>query len=68
MEAQAAKLPDLELRTITVPETGDDGTKLFGEIDSALADIPRARLAGTIAITDGQIHDVPKPQRRAARR
>jgi hypothetical protein len=59
IEAQAAKLPDLELRTITVPESGDDGTKLFGEIDKALADIPRARLAGTIAITDGQIHDVP---------
>jgi hypothetical protein len=59
IEAQAAKLPDLELRTVTVPEAGDDGTKLFSEVDKALADIPRSRLAGTIAITDGQIHDVP---------
>ena len=57
--AQAAKLPDLELRTITVPEQGDAGTRLFTMIDRALADIPRSRLAGTIAITDGEIHDVP---------
>ncbi|HEY0185157.1 MAG TPA: hypothetical protein VGC09_20335, partial [Rhodopila sp.] len=60
IEAQAAHLSDLELRTITVPETGNAGTRLFAEIDRALADIPRSRLAGTIAITDGQLHDVPK--------
>ena len=68
IEAQAAHLPDLELRTITVPEAGNAGTRLFAEVDRALADIPRSRLAGTIAITDGQLHDVPKatPGRRAA--
>jgi hypothetical protein len=55
----AAKLPDLELRTVTVPESGDAGTRLFNVIDRALADIPRSRLAGTIAITDGQVHDIP---------
>jgi hypothetical protein len=57
---QAAKLPDLELRTVSVPESGDSGTRLFGAIDRALADIPRSRLAGTIAITDGQAHDIPE--------
>jgi hypothetical protein len=57
---QAAKQPDLELRTVTVPEAGDAGTRLFGAIDRALADIPRSRLAGTIAITDGQVHDIPE--------
>jgi hypothetical protein len=56
---QAAKQADLELRTVTVPESGDSGTRLFGAIDRALADIPRSRLAGTIAITDGQVHDIP---------
>jgi hypothetical protein len=60
IEAQAAHLPDLELRTITVPESGNAGTQLFASVDRALADIPRSRLAGTIAITDGQIHDVPQ--------
>ena len=56
---QAARLPDLELRTIAVAESGDTGTRLFSEIDRALADIPRSRFAGTIAITDGQVHDIP---------
>ena len=44
IEQQAAKLPDLELRTVTVPESGDAGTRLFAAIDRALADIPRSRL------------------------
>ncbi|MDT5350891.1 MAG: hypothetical protein QOH91_4178, partial [Mycobacterium sp.] len=60
IEAQAAHLSDLELRTITVPEAGNAGTRLFTEVDRALADIPRARLGGTIVITDGQLHDLPK--------
>jgi hypothetical protein len=59
LEAQAARLPDLELRVLTVPEHGDNGTQLFGAIAGALADIPLSRFAGTIAITDGQIHDIP---------
>ncbi len=46
-------MPDLELRTVTVPESGSDGTRLFAAIDRALADIPRARLAGVVAVTDG---------------
>ena len=59
IEEQAAGLPDLELRTVTVPESGTEGTRLFAAIDRALADIPRARLAGVVAITDGQVHDIP---------
>src|ERR1700735_83336 len=59
---QAAKLPNLELRTIMVPESGDSGTRLFASIDRALADIPRSRLAGTIDITDGQVHDIPNTE------
>jgi hypothetical protein len=59
LAAQAAKFPDLELRTVDVPESGDSGTLLFGAIERALADIPRARFAGTIAITDGQANDIP---------
>ncbi len=60
IQAQAAKMPDLELRTVTVPEGGNAGTQLFSAIDRVLADIPRSRFAGTIAITDGQVHDTPK--------
>ncbi|MBN8871549.1 MAG: hypothetical protein J0H67_01825, partial [Rhodospirillales bacterium] len=54
---QAARFPDLELRTVMVPEAGDSGTQLFAAIDRALGDIPRNRLAGVVAVTDGQVHD-----------
>ncbi len=54
----AGRLPDLELRTVVVPEAGQDGTRLFGAISRALADIPRARLSGIVALTDGQSHDL----------
>lgn len=60
IESDAAHLPGLDLRTIVVPEAGSNGTQVFAAIDRALADIPRSRLAGTVAITDGQIQDVPK--------
>ncbi len=56
---QARQFRDLDLRTVTVPEKGDAGTLLFAEIERAIGDIPRSRLAGIVAITDGQIHDVP---------
>ncbi|MEO8715069.1 MAG: hypothetical protein ABI369_08655 [Acetobacteraceae bacterium] len=59
IEAQAARMPDLQLRTILVPEGGGGGTRLFASVERALADIPRARFAGTIAITDGEVHDIP---------
>jgi hypothetical protein len=59
IEAQAHGLHDLELRTITVPESGSEGNRLFTAIERALADIPRARLAGIVAVTEGQVHDIP---------
>ncbi|NOG72938.1 hypothetical protein [Roseicella sp. DB1501] len=59
LEARLGRLPDLEFRTVEVPEGGNQGTRLFTAMEQALAEIPRARLAGVIALTDGQVHDVP---------
>jgi hypothetical protein len=59
VEMEAEKAPDLQLRTIAVPEGGGSGTRLFEAIGRAMSDIPSARFAGTIAITDGQVHDIP---------
>jgi uncharacterized membrane protein len=59
LKAEAARLPGLELRSVTVPESGRDGTLLWTAARAALADIPPNRLAGILAITDGQIHDLP---------
>ena len=60
IEARAGRLPELELRTVEVAEAGNQGTRLFSALERALADVPRARLAGVIALTDGQAHDVPE--------
>ena len=57
---QIGQFPGLELRTVIVDEKGDAGTQLFADIERAVGDIPLARLAGIVAITDGQIHDVPE--------
>ena len=59
LTAEAAQLPGMDLRTVTVPEGGRDGTRLFAALDRALADIPRSRLAGVMMLTDGQVHDIP---------
>ncbi len=60
LAAEAAAMPGLELRTVTVPEAGHDGTRLFTALNRALADIPRSRLAGVVMLTDGAVHDVPE--------
>ncbi len=56
---------DLELRVVRagLSQEGDgllpDGTHLFGAVRRALRDVPKRRVAGTIIISDGQVHDVP---------
>jgi hypothetical protein len=47
-----------ELRRIVVTDgEGNEGTALISALAEALAEEPRARVAGIIAISDGQIHD-----------
>ena len=36
-----------------------DGTRLFTALGTALSDVPADRVAGSIMITDGRVHDVP---------
>jgi hypothetical protein len=64
LKASLAGLKNLEVRTAFVTSglsTRDDGTQAFAALKTALADIPPERYAGTILLSDGQIHDVPKP-------
>jgi hypothetical protein len=37
----------------------DTGTQLFSAVTGALSDVPPDRIAGAIAITDGEVHDAP---------
>lgn len=55
------RMPHLSVRVEHYrPAAGhDEGTRLFAALDRVLADVPRRRLAGVIAISDGEIHDVP---------
>jgi hypothetical protein len=58
LRERLGRVPGLDVREATVPAT-DTGTPLFGALRETLAEIDRDRLAGVIAITDGQAHDVP---------
>jgi hypothetical protein len=59
LTAAAARHPGLELREVVVPEQGDSGTRLFAALGRALAEIPRDRYAGAVAISDGEVADIP---------
>jgi len=50
---------DLDLRIVRADGRGADGTRLFGALEKAFADVPQGRRAGAILVTDGQVHDVP---------
>lgn len=47
-----------ELRRITVNDgEGDSGTQMMAALSQAMAEEPRARIAGVIALSDGRVHD-----------
>ena len=59
VEAEVAALPDTELRKITVGDGAEDaGTLAMTALAQALAEEPRARVAGALLISDGQVHDL----------
>ena len=63
LEDKLKAVPNLDVRwvhsTSTSADGERDGTMLFTDLGQALADVPPDRLAGVIAITDGEVHDVP---------
>ncbi|UWQ79569.1 hypothetical protein K3725_00745 [Leisingera sp. S132] len=62
LKAALADRPGTDVRWVTVPDgDGDAGTRLMAAIAQALADEPRARVAGIIALSDGQVHDAEQP-------
>jgi len=62
LKARLAEDTTLEVRTLET-NPGDDGTYLYGALEGLMSDVPRDRIAGAILITDGQIHDLPDPER-----
>ena len=63
LEKQLESIENLEVRWVTANRsaTSSNGeTRLFSGLFTALADVPPDRFAGTILLTDGQVHDVPE--------
>jgi len=62
LEAALSARENTEVRRITVPDGDEDaGTRLMTALSDALAEEPRARVAGLIALSDGQVHDADLP-------
>ena len=64
LRARLSRFPQFELREVEAGHAGaaDErvDTRLFAAAGQALRDVPPSRLAGTIMLTDGQVHDAPE--------
>lgn len=64
LEERLARLDGLGVKRVTVRDGGigetTEGTRLGAAVREALSDVPQGRIAGVIAITDGQVHDTAR--------
>jgi len=51
--------PSIDVSTALI-RPNSDGTRLTSSLIDGLGNLPASRLAGVIAITDGQVHDLPQ--------
>ncbi len=59
LAAEIEARDNTELRRIQVGDgDGDEGTQVMAALNAALAEEPRARIAGIIIVSDGIVHDV----------
>jgi hypothetical protein len=59
VQAEVAAMPDTELRLRRFADGVEDtGTLAMTAVSEALAEEPRARVAGVILISDGRVHDL----------
>ncbi|MEM9788099.1 MAG: hypothetical protein AAF801_16505 [Pseudomonadota bacterium] len=64
IEAQIARQPNTELRTVTLGDgEGDTGTALMTALSEAMAEEPQGRIAGIVLVTDGRLHDLDRAPR-----
>ena len=61
LEARLAARDNTEVRRIEVGDAeGDGGTEMMAVLAEALAQEPRGRIAGIVALSDGQVHDMER--------
>lgn len=59
LAAEIESRENTELRRIRVGDSdGDEGTQVMAALNEALAEEPRARVAGVLVVSDGIVHDV----------
>jgi hypothetical protein len=60
MLRRLSAIDSTDVRVVDVTDGAkEEGTRLFRALSNAIGDLPRERIAGVIAITDGIVHDVP---------
>ncbi len=57
LQSELSAAPDLDVITVKVPPN-TSGTNIAKALTDGLATIPKSRLAGVIALTDGRAHDI----------
>ncbi|MBS0125767.1 hypothetical protein [Thetidibacter halocola] len=61
LEAQILARPNTEIRRIPVGDgEGDSGSLLMSALSQAMAEEPRARIAGIFLLSDGRLHDLER--------
>ncbi len=61
LEAEVAGLSNTELRIVRVGDgEGNGGTLLMSALAEAMAEEPRARIAGVVLVSDGRLHDLDR--------
>lgn len=59
IRAELAAMPGTQVHEVEIPDGPQDtGTRAMSAVAEALAQEPRARIAGEILVTDGQVHDL----------
>lgn len=59
--ARLANRANTQTRRIDVPDgAGNAGTQMMGALSDALAQEPRGRIAGILALSDGRVHDMDR--------
>ncbi len=61
LKDRLTRLSGIELREVPAGATDNaDGTQLMADVARVLSDVPPERIGGVVAVSDGQIHDLPK--------
>jgi hypothetical protein len=66
LQAALGRFKNIETRVIdAAPDSGSEtpSTMLYSNLASELEDVPPSRIGAVIAVTDGQVHDVPRDNR-----